>query len=121
MPKVDHAFAVQLRVGLEHGVRADDEFLRQGTNRRHLICGTPQAAFNRVLDLLHQLPVDRNAARRVQSEESGRQLFPSYGTLLLLKSSGGGLAARASAAKRPDYCVRSARMGSTMAARLDGR
>src|SRR5260370_28946491 len=75
MPEFDHAFAIQFRISLHDSVGADYKFLSQGTDGGQLITRPEDAAFDRVSDLLHQLDVDRNATRRIQSKKPQSHCF----------------------------------------------
>jgi len=69
MPQLHDALVFEFPVSPHDGIRIHDEFLCESADRRKLISGTQGAYFDCVLDLLHQLKVERNARRGIQAKE----------------------------------------------------
>src|SRR5262245_31571345 len=62
MTEVQQALMLQLGIRFDHGVRADDQLLRQRANAGQTVAGLQNAGIDGVTDLLHQLQVERLSA-----------------------------------------------------------
>jgi hypothetical protein len=62
-------FVFELRVRLCDGVWANNQLLSQGPDTWKLVAILQRSALHRMTDLLHQLQIERLAARRLQSED----------------------------------------------------
>ena len=66
--QLDHAFVLELAVGLGDRVGIDHELLRERPDAGQLIARPQRARFDGVLHLLHQLQVDGHARRGMWSD-----------------------------------------------------
>ena len=66
---LDDALVLELPIDLGDRVGIDHELLRKRPNPRKLLAGSQGAGLDRVLHLLHQLQIDRNARRGIGAEE----------------------------------------------------
>ena len=69
MPQLEDSFVLQLAVGADHGVGVHDQVLGELADGGKLIALAKRAGFHRVLHLLHELEVERNAGGLIEAKD----------------------------------------------------